>query len=203
LKSAGRFSKDEDVVVPYDGATLTGFFTESSDRMSFFEVITMSSDERKTKAELIEELARLRRQAGRAKKLRRQLQELRADCSGFQARCDEQTRTLMDECRRRDRTEEALRLAEVIIAQSPAVLFRRMAGKKPTPVYVSSNISQFGYSAEDLLSGRIRFAQIVHPDDRDRLVEEIRRSAEADVEDYTQSYRILTRSARRAGPQDL
>ncbi|MBI5579831.1 MAG: PAS domain S-box protein, partial [Deltaproteobacteria bacterium] len=154
----------------------------------------MNSDERKTKAELIEELARLRRQAGRAKKLRRQLQELRADCSGLQARCDEQTRTLMDECRRRDRTEEALRLAEVIIAQSPAVLFRRMAGKKPTPVYVSSNISQFGYPAEDLLGGRIRFAQIVHPDDRDRLVEEIRQYAEADVEDYTQSYRILTRS---------
>jgi hypothetical protein len=62
-------------------------------------------------------------------------------------------------------TEEALRLAEVIIAQSPVVLFRRKAGKKPTLVYVSSNLSQFGYSAEDLLNGRIRFMQIVHPDE--------------------------------------
>ena len=40
----------------------------------------------------------------------------------------------------------------------------------------------------------MRFAQIVHPDDRDRLVKEIRQFAEADVEEYAQSYRILTRS---------
>jgi phosphoserine phosphatase RsbU/P len=154
----------------------------------------MSSDERKTKAELIEELARLRRQACRAKKLRLQLKELRTDCSGLQARCAEQIRTLEGECHLRDRTEEALRLAEVIIAQSPVVLFRRRAGKKPTPVYVSTNMIQFGYAAEELLSGRIKFSEIVHPDDRDRLVQEIQQHAEADVEDYTQSYRIVTRS---------
>ena len=162
----------------------------------------MSSDERKTKAELIEALARLRRQAGQAKKLRQQLKELRIDCSGLQARCDEQTRALTDECRLRDATEEALHLAEMIIAQSPVVLFRRKAGKKPTPVYVSSNISQFGYSAEDLLSGRIRFTQIVHPDDRELLVKEIRQFTEADVEDYTQSYRILTRGGEVRWVQD-
>ena len=162
----------------------------------------MSSDERKTKAELIEALARLRRQAGQAKKLRQQLKDLRIDCSGIQARCDEQTRALTDECRLRDATEEALHLAEMIIAQSPVVLFRRLAGKKPTPVYVSSNISQFGYSAEDLLSGRIRFTQIVHPDDRELLVKEIRQFTEADVEDYTQSYRILTRGGEVRWVQD-
>jgi len=154
----------------------------------------MGTDSGKTKAELIAELTRVRRQAGRVKKLRQQLKELQEGCSGLQARCDEQAHTLRDECRLRDQTEEALRLAEMIIARSPAVLFRRLAGQKPTPVYVSSNISQFGYSAEDLLNGRIRFHDIVHPEDRDRLVEEIRHFAEADVEEYTQSYRVLTRS---------
>lgn len=154
----------------------------------------MAAAQRNTKSELIVELAKQRRQADRAKKLNQNLKDLQADYRALEARCDEQTRTLRQECTLRDQTEEALRLAEVIIAQSPVVLFRRMAGKKPTPVYVSSNISQFGYSAEDLLSGRMRFAQIVHPDDRDRLVKEIRQFAEADVEEYTQSYRILTRS---------
>ena len=82
----------------------------------------------------------------------------------------------------------------MIIAQSPVVLFRRRAGKKPTVVYVSSNMIQFGYAAEALLSGRIKFSEIVHPEDRNRLVEEVKAFAEADAEEYTQSYRILTRS---------
>ncbi len=154
----------------------------------------MAADQRKTKSELIAELAKLRRQADRAKKLNQNLKNSRADYHALEARCDEQTRTLRQECTLRDQTEEALRLSEVIIAQSPAVLFRRLAGKKPTLVYVSSNISQFGYSAGDFLRGKIRFSEIMHPDDRDRLMEEIKHFAEADAEEYTQSYRILTRS---------
>jgi sigma-B regulation protein RsbU (phosphoserine phosphatase) len=154
----------------------------------------MAADQRKTKSELIAELAKLRRQADRAKKLNQNLKDLRTDHHALEARCDEHTRTLRQECTLRDQTEEALRLAELIIAQSPAVLFRRLAGKKPTLVYVSSNISQFGYSAGDFLKGKIRFSEIVHPDDRNRLIEEIQHFAEADVKEYTQSYRILTRS---------
>jgi len=154
----------------------------------------MIGDQRKTKAELIAELARLRRQSVQAKKLRQDLKDLKAEFKALETRCDAQTRTLRQECTLRDQTEEALRLAEVIIAQSPAVLFRRLAGKKPTLVYVSSNISQFGYSPEELLSGRILFKDIVHPADRDRVLQEVRHFAEADVEEYTQSYRILTRS---------
>jgi len=154
----------------------------------------MSVEPRKTKAGLIEELSRLRRQADRARTLRRQLKALRAECSELQAQCTEQNRTLAVECRLRDQTDEALRLAEMIIAHSPVVLFRRRAGKKPTLVYVSSNMIQFGYATEALLSGRIKFSEIVHPDDRNRLVEEVKAFAEADVEEYTQSYRILTRS---------
>ena len=162
----------------------------------------MAADQRKTKSELIAELAKHRRQADRAKKLNQNLKDLQADYRALEARCDEQTRTLRQECTLRDQTEEALHLAEVIIAQSPVVLFRRKAGKKPTPVYVSSNISQFGYSAEDLLSGRVRFTQLVHPDDRDLLVKEIRQFTEADVEEYTQSYRILTRGGEVRWVQD-
>ncbi len=154
----------------------------------------MATDPRKTKSELIAELARLRRQANQAKKLKQNLKNLQTEYDALQARCDDQERTLRRECTLRDQTEEALRLDEMIIAQSPVVLFRRRAGKKPTLVHVSNNISQFGYSADDFLKGKILFSEIVHPDDRDRLVEEIKHFAEADVQEYTQSYRILTRS---------
>jgi sigma-B regulation protein RsbU (phosphoserine phosphatase) len=153
----------------------------------------MTPDRRKTKAELTAELSKLRRQAIQAKKLRHNLKNLMAEFKALEARCDEQTRTLRQECTLRDQTEEALRLAEMIIAQSPVVLFRRRAGKRPTLVYVSSNISQFGYSADDFLKGKIRFSEIMHPEDRGRLVEEIRHFEAADVEEYTQSYRIVTR----------
>jgi phosphoserine phosphatase RsbU/P len=154
----------------------------------------MTTDTRKTKSELIAELTRLRRQVLEDKKLRQNLQNYKVAYSVLEARCEEQARALGQECSLRDQTEEALRLAEMIIAQSPVVLFRRLAGKKPTLVYVSSNISQFGYSADDFLQGTIRFSQIVHPEDRERLLEEVRHFAEADVEEYTQSYRIVTRS---------
>ena len=154
----------------------------------------MATNLRKTKSDLIAELAQLRRQALQAKKLRQNVKDLKAGFKALETRCDAQTRTLSQECTLRDQTEEALRLAEMIIAQSPVVLFRRRAGKRPTLVYVSSNISHFGYSADDFLKGKIRFSEIVHPEDHSRLVEEIGHFAEADVEEYTQSYRILTRS---------
>jgi sigma-B regulation protein RsbU (phosphoserine phosphatase) len=154
----------------------------------------MAIDQRKTKSELIDELARIRRQAGQAKKLKQNLKDLQAEFRELQARCDGQMRALRHECVLRDQIEEALRLAEMIIAQSPVVLFRRLAGKKPALVYVSSNIGQFGYSVDDFLRGTIRFTEIVHPEDRDRLVKEVKQFAQADVEEYTQSYRIVTRS---------
>jgi phosphoserine phosphatase RsbU/P len=162
----------------------------------------MTTDLRKTKSELIAELSELRRQADRAKKLKQHLKDLQAEYDALLARCDDQERTLSQECSLRDQTEEALRLAEMIIAQSPVVLFRRRAGKRPALVYVSSNFSQFGYSADDFIRGTIRFTQIVHPEDRDRLVKEVKQFAEADVEEYTQSYRIVTRSGEVRWVQD-
>jgi sigma-B regulation protein RsbU (phosphoserine phosphatase) len=130
----------------------------------------MKSDLEKTKDELIEELKDL------------------------QARFEERTRALEKECLDRDQTEEALQMAEVIIDNSPAILFRRIAGDKPRLVYVSDNIRQLGYTAEEFMSEKITFREIVHPDDMDPLAEEIREYAEKDVEEYTQIYRVLTRS---------
>jgi sigma-B regulation protein RsbU (phosphoserine phosphatase) len=51
-----------------------------------------------------------------------------------------------------------------------------------------------GYTAEELLSGEKHFREIVHPDDMDRIREEIGGYAEADVEEYTQVYRCMTKS---------
>jgi len=131
---------------------------------------TMKSDLEKTNDELIKELKDLR------------------------ARFEERTRALERECLDRDQTEETLRMAEVIIDNSPAILFRRIAGDKPRLVYVSDNIRQMGYTAEEFMSEKISFRDIVYPEDIDKLREEINFYAEKDVEEYTQIYRVVTKS---------
>jgi sigma-B regulation protein RsbU (phosphoserine phosphatase) len=60
-------------------------------------------------------------------------------------------------------------------------------------VYVSPNISRFGYTAQDFLSGRIMFRDIVYPEDSERTLKEIQKYVSRNIEEYTQIYRILTR----------
>jgi sigma-B regulation protein RsbU (phosphoserine phosphatase) len=132
----------------------------------------MKSDNNKTKDELLREV----------KDLKSQINE-RAAC-------------LEQECLERCRTEEELRLAQVIIDNSPVVLFRRMAGEKPKLVYVSDNVRQMGYTAREFLDDKIHFKDIVHPDDFERIGEEIKQYAEEDVEEYTQFYRIITKNGQ-------
>jgi phosphoserine phosphatase RsbU/P len=89
---------------------------------------------------------------------------------------------------------EALEMAKIIIDNSPVVLFRRVAGDDPKLTYVSANIKNFGYSAEELLNGDVMFRDLVHPDDIDRLSNEIESNAEKNIENYNSIYRILTRN---------
>ena len=90
---------------------------------------------------------------------------------------------------------QELQLAEYIIDNSPAIIFRRLAAKKPElrkMVYVSANISRFGYRAEDFMSGRIMFRDIVYPGDSDRTLREIQSFVKNNIDTYTQTYRIVT-----------
>jgi sigma-B regulation protein RsbU (phosphoserine phosphatase) len=157
--------------------------------------MTMKADMRKTKAELVEELISLRQKATEALDLRNRLEHAEKSFRELQTQFEQRTKELERECFDRDRTEEALRMAEVIVDQSPAILFRRLAGgEKPKLVYVSDNIRQLGYTTEDFMSGEVHFRDIVHPDDLERLGQEIKYYAEEDVEEYTQVYRILTKT---------
>jgi PAS domain S-box-containing protein len=92
---------------------------------------------------------------------------------------------------------QALALAEMIIEKSPSILFRRLAADDPKQrkmVYVSPNISRFGYRAEDFLNDKIMFRDILYQGDYDRTLEEIKDFVEKESENYTQVYRIMTKS---------
>lgn len=136
----------------------------------------MTSDKNISMAELLEEI--------------RSLKNENAD---LKQRHETLTQKFNNECLERDQTEVELSMAQVIIDESPAILFRREAGEDRKLVYVSNNISQLGYTAEEFLSGEMHFRDIVHPDELEALAAEIQEFAEQDVEEYTQIYRVLTR----------
>ncbi len=90
---------------------------------------------------------------------------------------------------------QELQLAELIIENSPAILFRRLAADDPKlrkMVYVSPNISRIGYKAEDFLHNRIMFRDILYSEDKERVLNEIAGFVEKGIENYTQFYRIVT-----------
>jgi sigma-B regulation protein RsbU (phosphoserine phosphatase) len=154
----------------------------------------MRENVNKSKNELIEELTKWRKAAADAEELRSQLEtadrkykELEKD---FNARNDEFAR----EREKAGNIEKALRMSQLIVDQSPVILFRRVAGEPPKLEYLSENIRQFGYSSETFINEEITFKEIVHPDDTGRVGEEVRGYAKADVEEYTQFYRIITKS---------
>jgi sigma-B regulation protein RsbU (phosphoserine phosphatase) len=136
----------------------------------------MTSNESKSKEDLLAEIVSLKK-----------------DYNELKQQYEAQIERFKNECSMHDQTEEALSMAQVIINESPAILFRRLAGDNPKLVYVSNNINKFGYTAEEFLSGKVTFRETVHPDDHDRLGEEIREYAEKDVEEYTQLYRMITK----------
>lgn len=83
-----------------------------------------------------------------------------------------------------------------IITNSPAIAFlwKRATG---WPVeYVSENVDILGYSAEGFMSGRMNFASIVHPDDIERIGQEVLDYTAAGIERFKQEYRIIDSQGR-------
>ncbi|WP_052063799.1 sensor domain-containing protein [Nitrincola sp. A-D6] len=88
--------------------------------------------------------------------------------------------------------EDALKAAVQVVEASPVVLFR-WENKPGWPVtYVSQNVSRWGYTASQFLQGRVDFKEIVHPDDRLWLEDEVTRYISQRREEYVQEYRIFT-----------
>ncbi|MBN1148908.1 MAG: PAS domain S-box protein [Anaerolineales bacterium] len=93
-------------------------------------------------------------------------------------------------------TRQALWQANLIIENSPVVLFRWRAEQGWPVELVSEKVRQFGYTPEEFLSGAVLYADIVHPDDLERVQREVRAHADSGVDSFHQEYRILTRDGQ-------
>ncbi|PKG33112.1 PAS domain S-box protein [Methanoregula sp.] len=95
------------------------------------------------------------------------------------------------------RIEALLRVQEEqlrIINTSPAVAFLWKAEDGWPVESVSENISQFGYVPEDFTSGRISFPSIIHPDDLERVTDEVAYHNTQQARDFIQEYRIFDKN---------
>ena len=101
----------------------------------------------------------------------------------------------------RRQAENALREAlerskemEFIISHSPVTLWLWKATPDWPVEYVTENVATFGYSPEDFTSGRVSFASIVHAEDLARVSAEVEVFAREGQPEFTQEYRIVTKS---------
>jgi PAS domain S-box-containing protein len=88
--------------------------------------------------------------------------------------------------------EEALRCANLIVENSPVLLFRWKIEPGCPVDYVSENVSRLGWNHQDLISNRINSEEMVHPDDRAKANADAARHIDAGEASFTQEYRLLT-----------
>jgi PAS domain S-box-containing protein len=84
-----------------------------------------------------------------------------------------------------------------IIHHNPTVTFSCRVEEGWPVVFVAENVSRFGYTPEDFYSGRVKYTNIIHPEDRQRVVGEMRNdSRDQSADKFIYSYRIITSEGR-------
>ena len=86
------------------------------------------------------------------------------------------------------------KVLDSVLSSSPAVVFLWRPEKDWPVEFISENISQFGYSVDDFMSGKMNYGDIIHPSDLDRVRTEMNRASNEGFSDFSQEYRILTKS---------
>jgi len=84
---------------------------------------------------------------------------------------------------------------EDIIKHSAAIAWLWDITREGWPVeFVSDNVSQFGYTAEDFISQRVLYTNLVHEDDLEKLAAETRQYLRDGVQEFCHQYRIRTKA---------
>lgn len=110
----------------------------------------------------------------------------------------------------RKKVEEELRKSyektkelEAIINRSPAVAFLWRAEENWPVEYVSENILQFGYTPEELMTGKLLFSKMVYHEDLEHVAQEVNHYSKSGVDEFVQEYRIITKSGNVRYVDDL
>ncbi len=80
-----------------------------------------------------------------------------------------------------------------IINEGPSVAFVWHLVDDWPVTYVSENVKQFGYTSKQFMTGEVRFDDIVHTEDMERVKREVEQHLKSGTEKLSQNYRIVTR----------
>ncbi len=92
----------------------------------------------------------------------------------------------------REEAEEARKEMELIINGSRAVAFKVRADQNLTFEFVSSNINQYGFEAEELCLRTFSMLHIIHPGDTERIRSEMMDKVLNEGGEFEQEFRIRT-----------
>ncbi|OPY17937.1 MAG: putative diguanylate cyclase [Methanomethylovorans sp. PtaU1.Bin073] len=107
---------------------------------------------------------------------------------------------IRDITEQKNRERELLKLIEVqkvlenVIESSPAIVFFWKPYENWPVEFVSENISQFGYTAKEFISGKMLYSDMVHPYDLEKMNNETLRCIQEGEKNISLEYRVLTRS---------
>ncbi len=104
---------------------------------------------------------------------------------------EQRERSLTDEIARRKQAEADLQRERDLLVAGPVVTFRWHIDDAGSVQYVSPNISAYGYTAEEFMSGRRTYASVVDPADYEWIVEDSNDKSRAGLDGWTQEYRIV------------
>ncbi|RXK85156.1 PAS domain S-box protein [Chlorobaculum sp. 24CR] len=101
--------------------------------------------------------------------------------------------------------EEQLRKEHNLFLEGPVTVFRWLNRKGYPTEYVSANVTALlGYAPSDFTSGIIAYADIIHPDDLDRILMEIENYfADSERTSFEQEYRIIRKDGQIAWIYDF
>ena len=83
---------------------------------------------------------------------------------------------------------------EEIVNKSPSVFVEWMDAEGLPVSYISDNVRQFGYTAGEFLSGKVRYEDLILREDLKKVRQQARCFRDRNLNEYAQEYRILARS---------
>lgn len=100
--------------------------------------------------------------------------------------------SIVQDITERARAEEALRRERNLFLSGPVVVFRWRAAENWPVDYASPNVAAlFGWTADDFMEERVTYAQVIHPEDTPRIIQEVQAFASQGARRFEQTYRIV------------
>ncbi|MCJ2511929.1 MAG: PAS domain S-box protein [Candidatus Thermoplasmatota archaeon] len=87
---------------------------------------------------------------------------------------------------------------EKIVNASPVVVFQINPSPPWNVEFVSDNVTQFGYTPDEFSSGKVTFADVIHPDAVEDVLEEVEKHILAGDDLFDMDYQGLTKSGETA-----